>query len=151
MKILSAWWRIEFYSCITFFFFLVREALHNIGNEDLLKNKLFLASSVNGMGILCKVGTCWDRRQPTFPLLTSLNSYYSYFNVNVFPLIVQCPFEVSKVQVKFYLWTLSCKRGSGTLQHTDHLIVHLYHFFPPYFQGNVMHIILSDLHNSSLM
>lgn len=70
------------------------EAIENIRNEDLLKNKWLLASSMNGMHLLFKVGSCWDRHQWTF---TSLNSRHSYLFFKVFfffsPLKVSAPFS----------------------------------------------------------
>lgn len=138
-----AWWRIAFYSYITFSARGHPEYWKWGFTEKQITFGWFYEWDrhiVQSRMLLGQASTDFSTSD-----LSKLMTFFFIFQSPFF--IVQCFSKVSKVQVKLYLWMLSCKRDGGTLQLTDGLILHLYHS-SLCFQGIFMHIILFDLHNN---
>lgn len=64
---------------------------------------------------------------------------------------VKCPFEVSKVQVKLYLWTWGARETVGLFATYRRPNCAFVSFLSPCVQGIFMHIILFYLHNNPLI
>lgn len=67
-----------------YLFFFCQEVIHNIGNEDLLKNKLLLDSSVGWDGLTVQGGNLLGQTSTDFPtsdfsklVLFLFNTYFS--------------------------------------------------------------------------